>query len=78
MGDFIHALFSQIWRLFGLQYPGTGLTFSQIFLGLFVVGVSIRILKDLGPLAGGVSSSAVRGVRSRVHRARYDRKGSDK
>lgn len=41
-------IIGSIWNgLFGLESPFFGLTFKQIFIGLFVVIISIRVLWDL-------------------------------
>lgn len=51
----VMQILGSIWNgIFGLTSPFFGLTFKQIFVGLFVVIISIRILWDLLGLGAAV------------------------
>lgn len=68
------TILGQIWNgIFGLQSPFWGLTFKQIFVGLFVVLISIRVLFPLLGLGAGVLNN-VSSLASR--RAKSSRSGS--
>lgn len=63
-------ILGSIWDgLFGLTSPFWGLTFKQIFVGLFVVLISIRVLFPLLGIGAGVlnnvTSIASRAVKTR-------------
>lgn len=61
-----------IWDgFFSLTSPFFGLTFKQIFIGLFVVLVSIRLLWDLLGLGSAVVNNATSIVSSGVRSARH-------
>lgn len=57
--QYIGSVLAQIWRLFSIPWPGTGLTCAQVILGIFVVGFSISIIQSLLSLAGIISGSSV-------------------
>lgn len=45
---------SDCWRMFtDVEVPGIGITFAQLYLGVFVVGLSIAILRPLLGIGGG-------------------------
>lgn len=63
-------ILSQVWNdLFGLTSPFWGLTFKQIFSGLFVVLISIRVLFPLLGIGAGVLNN-VTSLASRAFRSR--------
>lgn len=43
-GAFTSSLIAQLWRIFEVPTPLFGLTFADILLGTFVVGVSLLII----------------------------------
>lgn len=46
--SFISSAFSQLWRIFtGLYVPVFNISFSQFFLGLFVVSLAIGFFKSI-------------------------------
>lgn len=52
--QFVMEVLRSIWNgFFGLEWPGVGLTFGQVFIGAFVVFISMRILLSLLGLGAG-------------------------
>lgn len=46
--ELVQSFLSSIWDLFrGVDVPGTTLSFAQFWLGVFIVSVSISILRPL-------------------------------
>lgn len=43
----IGSLFASFWQLFSLPHPVLGISFGSLFIGVFVVGLSLRILEPL-------------------------------
>lgn len=42
------CLFSNIWRLVtSIEYPGTGVPVAAIFVGVFLIGLSIKIIHSI-------------------------------
>lgn len=53
------TFFADIWRLFSsVPVPGLGISFAQLWIGVFVVAVSISILRPLL----GIGASAVKNI----------------
>lgn len=53
MNDFTKFL-ADCWRMFtDVTVPGINITFAQLYLGIFVVGISIMILRPLLGIGGG-------------------------
>ena len=54
------------WRFFmEVEFPGTGLTFAQIGIGLLLVGVAFNILSSI--LGTHISSGQIKDVRERMN-----------
>lgn len=67
-------ILGSIWNgFFSLESPFFGLTFKQIFVGFFVVVISIRILWDLLGLGAAAIDTASGIGRRAVGRSRYNR-----
>lgn len=45
--DVARELFSSVWELFQIEYPGTGMTFAVIGIGALVVVLSLRIITSM-------------------------------
>lgn len=40
----VECLFSNVWRMLtAIEYPGTGVSVAVILIGVFLIGLSIRI-----------------------------------
>lgn len=64
MSEFLE-FFASIWRLFDeIDVPGLGISFSELWLGAFVVCISIVILRPLLGI-GGSASRIVTGIGKR-------------
>jgi len=63
--EYIGSVLTQVWRLFSVPWPGTGLTCAQVILGIFVVGLSVGILKSILDFVGILSGSVSSGLKSR-------------
>lgn len=49
------CLFSNIWNMVvSVEYPGTGVPVAAIFVGVFLIGISIKIIHSI--LSSGGSS----------------------
>lgn len=58
MNDFVE-FFRQLWRIFDeVQVPALNISFAQLWIGVFVVAVSISILRPLL----GIGASAARSI----------------
>lgn len=74
----IFTIIKEIWNgLFGLESPFFGLTFKQIFIGLFVVIISIRVLWDLLGLGAAAIDTATGIGKRAVGHSRYTRSRRD-
>lgn len=70
----VFRILGEIWNgFFGLTSPFFGLTFKQIFVGFFVVVISIRILWDLLGLGAAAINTTTNISRSAVNRSRSRR-----
>ncbi len=58
MWEYIEVLFRNSWAFFGLEYPGTGMTFGVILVGVFLVGFALNLLMKLLGLSGSVIPSS--------------------
>lgn len=64
---------ANVWELFtSTPVPGLNLTFGQMWLGIFVVGVSIMILRPLLGIGGALGRDATNIFRGAAKRG-YDR-----
>lgn len=74
----ITEMLASFWRLFTeLRVPGLGISFSTLYLGIFAVAVSIKLLAPLLGLGGNVADGPVRVGRSvRKERARKRREAN--
>ena len=73
MSDFTQFL-SDCWRMFEeVQVPVLNISFAKLYLGVFVVGISIIILRPLLGIGGsGFASNIFHGVSGAAKRG-YDR-----
>lgn len=70
VGQISQALAS-FWQLFTqVQVPGLGIPFSVLYLGVFAVSVSIKLLAPILGLGGNVARGPVRAGRSVRNEAR--------
>lgn len=57
MSDFvsvIECLFSNTWRaVTSVEYPGTGVPIAAILIGVFIIGLAIRIISSILGSGGG-------------------------
>lgn len=68
----IAGFISLAWRFFmEVEFPGTGLTFAQIGIGLLLIGVAFNVLSSI--LGTHISSGQIVEVRDKL-----DRKGKRK
>lgn len=74
---------ASFWNLFAqVQVPGLGIPFSVLYLGLFAVAVSIKLLSPILGLGGNVARGPVRlgrasrgrSYRKQASQASYSRK----
>lgn len=86
MADLTQFL-ADCWRMFTeVDVPGIGITFGQLYLGVFVVGISIIILRPLLGIGGGfvnlMTGAAKRGYdhayNKRNRQAEYDKHRMDR
>lgn len=62
----VAGFISMAWRFFmEVEFPGTGLTFAQIGIGLLLVGVAFNILSSI--LGTHISSGQIKDVRERMN-----------
>lgn len=62
----VAGFISMAWRFFmEVEFPGTGLTFAQIGIGLLLVGVAFNILSSI--LGTHISSGQIKDVRDRIN-----------
>ena len=48
------CLFYNVWSVVtSVEYPGTGLPIAAIMIGVFVIGLSIRIIRSILSSGGG-------------------------
>lgn len=74
----VFQILGSIWNgFFGLETPFFGLTFKQIFIGFFVVVISIRILWDLLGLGAAVVNNASNLGQRAANRIRSNRRKKD-
>lgn len=61
------------WRMFtDVQVPGLGISFANLWLGIFVVGVATMILRPLLGIGFGAANNIFTGV-ARAGKRGYDR-----
>ena len=64
---------ANVWELFtSVTVPGLNITFGEMWLGIFVVGVSIMILRPLLGIGGSLGHDAANIFRGAAKRG-YDR-----
>lgn len=70
MSDFT-SFFADIWRLFQeVNVPVLNISFADLWIGVFVVSISIVILRPLLGIGGsGFAGSIFRGIRGSVKRS---------
>lgn len=75
----ITSALASFWELFtAVRVPGLGIPFSVLYLGIFAVSLSIKLLLPLLGLGGNVARGPVRAGRAiRSSRSRHSRQ-SDK
>lgn len=67
----ISQVLASFWNLFTqVQVPGLGIPFSVLYLGVFAVAVSIKLLAPLLGIGGNVARGPVRVGRTVRHEAR--------
>ena len=72
MSEFTQFL-SDCWRMFSdVQVPILNISFAQMWLGIFVVGISIVILRPLLGIGFGTANNIFSGV-ARASKRGYDR-----
>lgn len=60
----IYTIFTDVWnKFFGVVEPHLGISFGSIYLGVFVVGVSLRVLMPLIGVGGAGFNSTVGSLR---------------
>lgn len=68
----ISQVLASFWQLFTqVQVPGLGIPFSVLYLGVFAISVSIKLLAPILGLGGNVASGplrAGRSIRNEAHR----------
>lgn len=69
--DFLRS----VWDIFSIEEPHLGISFGSIYLGVFVVSLSLKILLPIL----GIGGRAVRGLgkRSSSSRVIYRKAGND-
>lgn len=68
--SWVIELFTLIWRFFSeLSIPILDITFAQLYLGIFVVGVSLIVIRLLLGIGGFISHQALNESRWRSRRA---------
>lgn len=61
----VFQVLSQIWGFFGIEYPGSGLTFGEILIGSWIVVFALGLLRPILGIGGSLANSALgRGRRS--------------
>lgn len=76
--------FSDIWRIFQVESPILGLTFAELWFGLFVVGISIKIFISIFGVANESNITSTGFARHNAHqraemwRKRYIKKAKSK
>lgn len=61
MVEQIASFMASLWQLFTqVQVPGLGIPFSVLYLGVFAVSVSIKLLSPILGLGGNVARGPVR------------------
>ena len=62
----VAGFISMAWRFFmEVEFPGTGLTFAQIGIGLLLVGVAFNILSSI--LGTHISSGQIKDVKNHIN-----------
>lgn len=52
----VECLFSNVWNfVVSIEYPGTGVPVAAILVGVFLVGISIKIIHVIFSSGGNVS-----------------------
>lgn len=71
--ELVKQFLASTWELFqNTPVPGLNLNFAQLWLGIFVVGVSIMILRPLLGIGFGSANNVFSGV-ARAGKRGYDR-----
>lgn len=71
--DEIRTFLADCWRMFtDVTVPGINITFAQLYLGVFVVGIATVILRPLLGIGFGGASNITSGL-ARAGKRGYDR-----
>lgn len=70
--DILNSLFPAIWALFGLEYPGLGVSFGTVLIALIIIRISISLIH--GGLGIGGNGTSYRSGSSRNPKISKERK----
>lgn len=66
----MHVLFSQIWALFDMPFPGLNMSVKSVMFGLFMISVMLDVLGHTFGFGRGASGPADRSGKKSVSQAR--------
>lgn len=70
--DAMKTFLADCWRMFtDVQVPGLGISFANLWLGVFVVGIAIVILRPLLGIGFGAANNIFTGI-ARAGKRGYD------
>lgn len=59
-GDFLTSFFNSVWSVFQLRIPVINLSFSEFYIGIWVIGLGIFVVNKYFGFGGSSDSSSVR------------------
>lgn len=74
LGQFYSGLFGLAWDMLDLTIPGIGLTFKQVFMGMFLISCSWLFLSLFGVV---MNSQSVKAFSSWMGRKHENENGED-
>lgn len=70
--DILGSLFPAIWSMFGLEYPGLGVSFGTVLLAIIIIRISIALIN--GGLGVGGNGTNYRSGSTRNPKISKERK----
>lgn len=71
--DILGSIFPSVWAIFGLEYPGLGVSFGTVLIAVIIIRISISLIRDgLGVGGNGTSYRSGSARNPKISKERKD------
>lgn len=71
--DILGSIFPAVWAIFGLEYPGLGVSFGTLLIAVIIIRISISLIHDgLGVGGNGTSYRSGSARNPKISKERKD------